>query len=276
MSGFKAIGFAGGQFGDLVMQLVPARVFKETHPGSHLTFAMADKYRDILPLFVGNPDIDAFHVWEGYDRAWPTPADQGYIEFSRFDHVYTPMPGHTEPSWYNRHHYLVENCLRFGLPAPKDISYRLHRWFPLLKGCEKIVTLSLFPSGGGQPNKSLNVAASEWLCWALRAKGYTPVQLGGRYEVKISNALNPSLSILEATQLMVSSKLHVTADTFFAWAAAGYSHPTIGFYSLNYPDMTDCFSHLPPNSRGHYLKNCVPPQVTADQLLAIAEREGLL
>lgn len=263
----KACGFLGGQFGDLVIQTVVCRAFKEQNPDSHLTFAMAGKYRDILPLFFNHPNIDDYHIWEGYDSAWPTEADVKWAQFRKLDIVFNPMMGHTKPDWYNFNHYAEEGCLRFGLTPPKDLSYELIRWFPLYDGCQKNVTLSLFPSKSTQLDKTMPIEECEKLCIELKKMGYNPIQLGGRFETPLKNAENPDFSFLEATKMMLSSAFHITADTGFSSVAAGYKHKTLGFYGINYPDMKDCFSHLPINANAVYLKNRNPQTVTADELL---------
>ena len=268
----NAIGFNSGQIGDLVIMTVAARAFKEQFPNAKLTFAVADKYKDILPLFAENPNIDCLHVWEGYDHEWPSKLDKEYMEFRKFDHVFNPLCGHTRQDWYNFHHYGEEACLRHGLQRASHLSYELIKWFPRLDGCEKYITLSLFPSKGSQLDKTMPIPECEKLCIGLKAMGYTPIQLGGKFEVKLENAIAPNFSILEAAQILTSSALHITADTGFASIAAGYKHKTLGFYGRNYPDMVDCFSHLPPNTNATYIKNKNPQSLTAEEILAIIPR----
>lgn len=275
MSVTNAIGFQQGQLGDLIITTVAARAFKRQHPDARLTLGIADKYRDALPLFIQQADIDDLHVWDGYDN-WPTVIDREYMYWRGFDRVFNAMPPHSRPDWYNHHTYGEEACLRFGLPIPDDTSYQLTRWFPLDKGHERVVTLSLFPSAG-QLHKTMPVEECEKLCVYLKAAGYTPVQLGGKYEyVKLKNAFAPHLSILEATKLMLSSAFHVTADTAFSSIAAGYGHRVVGFYGVNYPDMVDCFSHLPPNPNALYIKNCDPQSVKAEEVIELARAAGYL
>lgn len=272
----KAIGFLGGQFGDLVIQTVVCRAFKQQFPDSKLTFAMAQKYRDIQPLFFHNPNIDDYHIWDGYDAGWPSDADREYVYFKGYHKVFNAMAGHTRPDWYNANHYAAENCLRFGLMIPKDLSYELVRWFPLYDDGKKNVTLTLFPSKGSQLDKTMPIEECEKLCIDLKKLGYNPIQLGGKFEVRLENARNPDLSILEATKLMLSSSFHITADTGFSSIAAGYKHKTLGFYGLNYPDMKDCFSHLPINVNAHYIKNKAPQLITAEEIIQTAKTEGFL
>lgn len=271
-------GFAAGQVGDLAIMTVPSRVLKQLHPDCELTFCLGERYRDMLPLFLHHEHIDDLHVWRGYDEPrWPAAEDTAYIQWRGFDHVFNAMPPHTQPDWYNHRHYGQEACARFGLPIPEDYSYSLNAWMPLRKDCKRVVTLSLFPSKGTQMDKGLRISEAERLCISLRARRYTPVQLGGRFEPKLQNAEAPDLSILEATTLMLSSALHITADTGFSSIAAGYHHPTVGFYgNRNYPDQIDCANHLPPNRNAHYLRNVVPNDVTAAELIATAHEKGLL
>ncbi len=262
----KAIGFKQGQIGDLVIQTAVAAAFKEQYHDTHLTFGIGSKYKDMLPLFFNHPFIDDYHIWDGYDN-WPSNLDVEYIKFKNFDFVFDAMGGHTQANWYNFNHYATEDCLIHGIkPLPKPVYY-LNKWFPLHSDCNKIVTLSLFPSKSTQMDKTLRIQEAEKFCKDLRTLGFTPLQLGGRFDYKLDNAICPDFSIFEATKYMLSSKVHVTADTSFASIAAGYNHPTIGFYGLNYPDMTDCFSHLPPNRNAYYFRNINPQEVTADMLL---------
>lgn len=270
----KAIGFMAGQVGDVCIATVTARAFKEEYPDWSLTFNIAEKYRDILPLFFHHPHFDDYHVNSGYDD-WPNAEDQEYLQWRGFDHVFSARPAHTRQDWYNYHHYAVENCLRYGLRAPKDLSYELVRWFPLHTDMSRVVTLTLFPSKGSQMDKGMLVSEAEKLCLALKAKGYTPVQLGGKYEVKLANAASPHFSIFEATKVMLSSRFHITADTGFSSIAAGYKHRVLGIYGWNYPDMSDNSSQKPINVNATYI-DAIPNSVTADQVMARAEQEGLL
>lgn len=92
----NACGFLAGQFGDLVIQTAVVQAFKEQYPDSQLTFACAEKYRDIMPLFYHNKNIDDYHIWEGYDE-WPTINDEEYIKFRNFNLVFNPMPKKFSP-----------------------------------------------------------------------------------------------------------------------------------------------------------------------------------
>lgn len=249
----NAIGFKQGQIGDLVIQTAVARAYKEQSEGGLLTFGINTKYKDILPLFFNNQYIDDYHIWDGYDN-WPTHNDIEYINFRKFDVVFHPMARTSSHDWYNKHHYITEDCLVQGLKSPSEMKYSLNPWFPLYKDHQKTITLSLFPSSSTQLNKTLDIDKCEQLCLDIKKLGYRPIQLGGKFDIRLKNAENPDLSIFEATKLMLSSKLHITADTSFSSIAAGYNHPTIGFYGLNYPNMTDCFSHLPPNNNAFYFK----------------------
>lgn len=275
----RGIGMLAGQVGDAAVCTVAVRAFKEVYPESEFTFAVAEKYRDVLPLFLHHPLITDLHVWRGYDDPhWPTQEDAEYIRWRGYDWVANAMADHREPDWYNRRGYGAEACVCQFLPVPDDLSYELVPWMRLRKDCRKVVTLSLFPSKGSQPDKGLHFAEAEKLCLALKAKGYTPVQLGGRFEPRLENAVAPSMSILEATTLMLSSALHITADTGFASIAAGYKHRVLGFFGRNYADLIDNRTQIPPNVNAHYLRDFVVPQneCTAEMLVGAIEREGLL
>ena len=48
----KAIGFNQGQYGDLVMNIIACKAFKQQYPNSHLTFGINKKYSDLKSISI--------------------------------------------------------------------------------------------------------------------------------------------------------------------------------------------------------------------------------
>ena len=76
------VGFNQGQYGDLFIQLVPAKMLKCIYEGCRVIFSVNKKYEDVIDVLKLSEDIDDFIVWDGYDD-WPTEKDKQKI--SEFD-----------------------------------------------------------------------------------------------------------------------------------------------------------------------------------------------
>lgn len=232
----KAIGFVGGAIGDLVMQTPLIRQLNIENPQLHFTLGIGNKYKQAEPLFYYHPLINARKIWSSYDD-WPHQTDLEYIKNSRFNIVYGPMAVHTDDYWYLKKHYVKEFGDMFNINV-KDCQCFLNPYFGKLPDCDNIVTLSMFPSFDIGQKKSLSINQLEDLCVNIKKLNLIPVQLGGSYDTKLENAENPDLSLIDAAQLLYSSKLHLTCDTSFGWISSAYQHPTIGFYTNNLPYMS--------------------------------------
>lgn len=253
MGQIKAIGFLKQAMGDLVMQTIPLRAFKEKYPDSYFIFGIDEKYKAIEPLFYNHPWINEIHIWKGINNDWPNNEDAEYINNEKFNVVFNAMGLHTRPDWYLHYHYGQEFCFMANLSPPEDISCYLVKWFELIPNCDKIITLSMFPQFDKGQKKSLSIEKLEKLCINIKKLGYQPLQLGGKFEPKLENAERPEFTMLEATKYLCSSKLHITADTSFSWIASAYKHKTLGIYTNNLPFMTDSWSHRPINENAKYM-----------------------
>jgi ADP-heptose:LPS heptosyltransferase len=233
----KIIGYFCGQVGDLVIQTPLIRQFKQENPNCNLILGIGNKYKQVVPLFYNSPYIDDIHLWDSYED-WPNENDFKYIKQEKFNIIYGGMPNHTEDYWYLYRHYAQEFGEMYGMKI-KNLQCELDPWFGKLDNCDKIVTLSMFPSMDVGQKKSLSIEQLEKLCIEVKKLGYLPFQLGGKYEPKLENAERPDMSLIQAAQLLYSSKLHLTCDTSFGWISSAYQHKTIGFYTNNLPFMTE-------------------------------------
>ena len=263
----KAIGFLKQCMGDLVNQTVPLRAFKQVYPDSHFVFGIDQKYKSIEPLFKNHPWISETHIWDGIDNNWPNNEDNKYIQEQKFDLVFNAMADHTRPDWFNFYHYGAEFSMMAGLVPPTDLSPYLNRWFDLYDNCNKVITLSMFPSFDQGQKKSLSIDKLEDLCINIKKLGYSPIQIGSTFERKLENAERPELTILQAAQLLCSSKLHLTADCFYAWLSSAYRRPTIGVYTNNLPTMTNSWSHRPINPEAFYFHRNNLLDLTSEEII---------
>ena len=262
----KACGFVAGLAGDSVMMTVVAQEFKRKFPYSHLTFALGNRYGHLRDLFIGNPDIDAYHTWETYDN-WPTAGDQKFLDEQKFDAVFNPFPSHTRPDWYNFFHYTQESCLMFGLPCPQYGQCKLGYKPKKANGETKYVALSLFASGQ-QHEKSLTMPQKVALVAAIKRLGYESIQLGSNDD-QIEGASKPKLSITGAVDCLVGSVAHISIDTSFAWIGSAYSKNMVGLYGINYGDMTidRVSSHNPINANAIYINKPRVQDISIEEII---------
>jgi len=223
----KAIGFNQGQFGDLCMNLIACRAFKNAHDENHLTFGINKKYQEIAPLFLNNPLIDDIHIWDGYDN-WPTRNDEKFIEESNFDKIFHPME-RLRPSWQPFRHQTQEICLVHGLQPPEDLQIFLNKFFDTKDGYKKYI--SICHSGAtDSKKKNLSEAKIDKICELIIKYGYSPLF----YQNKYKDYDHIDTSFFESVQYLLSTKLLITIDSAMCWIASGYKFPTIGLYNQNY------------------------------------------
>ena len=122
------IGFNQGQYGDLFIQLVPAKMLKSIYDGCRVILSVNKKYEDIIDVLKLSEYIDDFIVWDGYDD-WPTEKDKQKMselgaEFGRF---FNPMQKNSVLDWHNYWHITEEACVRFGLPV-QQITFKTSKY----------------------------------------------------------------------------------------------------------------------------------------------------
>lgn len=254
MSTVRAIGFLGGQFGDAIMCQVAAQRFKELAPNSHLTFAVAEKYKSVLPFLYKNKSIDATHIWEGYDSAWPTQNDLKFIQDNNTHITYNAMAKHVDEDWYLKRHQTEEICAMFNLGTPSSTQINLERYFPVQNMQNNTVAICPFAVTRGS-EKSLTPERVLEIESAIKKNGFNAVQVCAPNDPKICEH-SISTDIFSAIQEILSYKMVICVDTSIAWILSGYRHPVIGLYNSSYYfGAPSCKNWQPTNDNAIYLEN---------------------
>lgn len=247
----RAIGFQQGQFGDLVISTVPARSFKQRHPGATLTLGLNQRYADMAPLFA-HSDFDDIHVYESYDW-WPNNRDNNYLVRAGYDHVFDAMPKRAnEANWWRFEHQCQNACSLYGLPYPIDgHQCKLTKWFdvPDYSGYVALNYIGAFYAG--YPNvKSYSPERARELVKMIRAKGYKVIVIGDPKEPALEDTERKDLSYFDSVKTMLGCRALVGLDSGLNWVSSAYSHPTLACYASEYyGDKIGSIQPVNPNSR---------------------------
>lgn len=250
----RAIGFNQGQIGDLAMNIVTCRAFKEAYPDSHLTFNINKKYESVAPIFLHNKLIDDIKIWENYDN-WPSDSDKKYLEDKKFDKVFNPMPKHKYENWYLQYHHTEAMCLMNDLIPPKNLHIELNRWFDLEEKYKDCVALTCFSSAGNIRDIPKDFANK--IVDYIHSLGLSTIQLGLKDHPKLNVTFDPiGQTIFEDVKVALSCRFLLTADTGMNWILSGYQSKVLGLYSaLSYPTYAPLINRTPRNKNAIYLEN---------------------
>lgn len=241
-----AIGFNLGQRGDIIMNTVAARAFKQMFPNTLLVLGVGPQYADMLPLFKNHPYFDAVHVYNSYD-GWPDNVDTEYIKRVKYDQVFNGMPMHTSDKWFDKYHQCQEVCAMHGLTIPQDYSCELIKWFDdnsLIKD-KKFIAFCPFAGYYNKGNdKKLSIEKAQSIVDIVRSFDYEVVQLGGPDEPRLNKVHFLYSDYFNSVRNMLSCKAVIHTDTGLGWAASAYKFPALGLYSNAY--------------YGHKIKNIQP------------------
>jgi len=229
----KAIGFLGGQFGDILTTIGAQRVFSEDFPEYDFTLAVSRKYSEILALFKDQKYIKDLHTWEGYDSSWPTENDINFLKEKKYDMVFNPMQGVGDANWFNKTHQVSLCCERYGLRLPDTNEIFLNKNFKENLEYKNSICLSVFPNEG-IGIKALTLSRAQNLAKILKSKGHRVLQLCGRNDPKIDGAEIVQKSFVEVSEILCCCKLLITGDTSISWIASAYKVPTVGLYAYGY------------------------------------------
>lgn len=246
----KAIGFNLGQRGDLIMNTVVARAFKDAYPDSQLILGVGPQYADMIDLFKHHPYIDGVHVYEGYDN-WPTIKDITYLNDSKYDLVFNGMARHAFNNWYQMFHQCEEACLMHFLKPPQDISCILTDHFQLSRQNKRVAFAPFAGYYNVNNNKKLSIENAQRIVDFLHQRGYTVVQLGGHDEPALENTIFEHRSYVDSVKEILKSHFYIGTDTGLTWVASAYKHPSIVFYS-NEQYGKKVTSIQPKNIHGRY------------------------
>lgn len=261
-----AIGFNLGQRGDIIMNTVAARAFKETAPGYHLTLGVGPQFADMEPFFKNHPHIDAFHVYSSYD-GWPNQSDKDYLIAQGYSTVFNGMPQHTHRQWWTYYHQAQETCWMHGLNVPSDgLQCRLTQWFDI---DDRRDTVAFAPFAGWynpSNDKRLSVERAQEICDLIVARGYKVLQIGGADEPRLTGAIFAATSYFESIRAILGCALFVHTDTGAGWAVSAYGFPQLGLYSHAYygPEYV---KHIQPvNPLGVFLSEASVNQINLDKI----------
>ena len=247
----KCMGFNQGQYGDLCINTVACRSFKERFPEYKLHFGINKKYSSLSPIFENNELIDSIHIWDAYD-GWPSEKDIEYISKEKYDFIFNPMPRHFEEHWYINFHQTQENCRVHGLNSPDNLQVYLNKYFDTDKN-DKCVALNLFAETRGN-SKTPDLNQAKEIADLLVKKGYNPIQIGLPDQPQICEKRFTG-SFFDSIKFVLSCDFLLTVDSAMAWIASGYSFPTIGIYAYTYyPHVITSKNWQPINPNAIYLE----------------------
>lgn len=260
----KAIGFNLGQRGDLIMNTVALKAYKAVCPDSHFTFAIGPQYADMIPLFQGQPDIDEIHVFSSYD-GWPNTIDTEYLQKNKFNHIFNGMPNHTSFDWWRKYHQCQELLLMHGLPDIKDYKCSLIKWFSTPRYTKTVAFAPFAGYYNKDNNKKLSVKKAQEIVFFLISLGYDVLQLGGKDEPALEQAIKHDVNYFESVKNMLGCDFLLATDTGLRWVASAYDFPTIGLDSDEiYNDKISSIQPINKNSIYISSKNC--NDITIDSL----------
>lgn len=230
----RAVGFAQGQRGDVVVGTVAARAFKERFPDAHLDLGINKRYQDMLPLFEQHSYFDSYRIWEGYDD-WPTHKDIADINNAQYDTLFDAMPKrHNEATWWQTEHQAQSICLVNGLKPPTNLQCSLIKWFdvPDLRG---YIAFNFVGGFQDYPNKkSFSVERASQVVNLIRKLGFKVIVIGDPKEPELPDTERKPLSYLDSVKTMLGCRALIGIDSGLGWVASAYSHPALLCYANGY------------------------------------------
>lgn len=249
----RAIGFNQGQLGDLCINIVVCRAFKQKYPNSHLTFGLNKKWATMAPIFWRNPYIDSVHVWDGYDN-WPTEIDLDYLRKQNFDVVFNPMAKVIDNQWYTKHHHSIEFCRMHGLEPPDDLKVVLTPWFSKIPKYNKCVAMTCFTTGGSV--RDIPIDTANKIASFIHSLGYNTIQLGMNNHPRINTTFKfEQRSIFEDVVIAYSCNMLFTADAGMNYVMSGYGQKVLGLYATSsWPIKAPIKHRIPVSDSAAYIE----------------------
>jgi len=251
----RAIGWNLGQRGDIIMNTVVARGFKEQYPKSHLTLGIYKAFADMKDLFKNHPYIDDVHIYDSYEN-WPNDKDLEFLQSSKFDKVFHGMPNHSRSDWYNHCSSQTEEaCLMNGVKPPKDLQCILNKWFSVNKEYSNFICIAPFTSS---EKKDLTIDKANKIVDILKKIGYNVLQLSSNQQPKLEGATFVNTDYMNSVINMLSCKMLITVNTGMSWTASAYGHKTLGLYGIDkwgYPGLKSSKIYEPINPNAIYLSS---------------------
>lgn len=268
----RAIGFNGGQFGDLAMNTVAVRAFKSIHPDAHFTFAIGSKYHDFRQFVDNHPLIDDVHVWEAYEN-WPSDNDKKFLEDGKFDLVFPVNNQHTRWDWYNHWHQTEEVCRIYGLPVPINLRVNLGPYDGHVfgNGFKPYVCIA---ANSSMSDKSIPQSLIDGIIAYVNSKGFDVYHLGARCEAPLPGAKKLNLALYGSASVLLGSRLLICGDTGMNWIASGYRHKVVGLYGYgHYPFASTSKNWQPINESAIYLERRVVEDIPLDEVIDAIDKQ---
>ena len=270
-----AIGFNLGQRGDLILNTVVARSFKEQCPDWHLTLGVGPEYADMEPFFKDHPHIDAFHVYGSYD-GWPNETDRQYLLAANYDTVFNGMPRHTNDQWWRWIHQAEETCWMHGLRAPSNgIHCQLTPWFEV-ENRRDWVAFAPFAGWYNLTNdKKLSRDKAQDIVDLIISRGFKVLQIGGPGEPRLNRATFCETSYFESIRAILGCELFIHTDTGAGWAVSAYRFRQLGLYSHAYYGADRVAAIQPINPNAKYLSVSRADEIELDTIAQAMKDMGL-
>ena len=251
----RAIGFLGGQYGDIVTTIAAQKIFKEDFPNYKLTLAASFKFKEILPIFKGQDFVNDIHIWQGYDESWPTDADLRFIKDNEYKIIFNPMQGVGDGLWFNRIHQVSLCCERYGLRLPESNQVSLQKKFLENSDYKNTIFLSVFPNNG-QGVKAMSMKNAISLTDILKKEQNKVYQISGPHDPQIPNVDRViKVSFLEILPIIANCKLLITGDTSICWIASTLEVKTLGLFARGcHPNSINSKNWQPINPNAIYLE----------------------
>ena len=270
MSKINKIAFGRqGQFGDLAMNQPSFDVLRELYPEASLCMTVNKKYKDIVPLFYNQPNINGFFIADGYDD-FPTDLDRRNASAMQFDEFYNPMIPHIDgEDWFKRRHQVKDVAFCYNLPECDDKINLVKYW-----GDEEKLnnTVAFCPFGAyGAPHKSLTSDQIYSLIYFFKKQGYDVLQLCNKTDSTnyFSAIKNSNTSFIDSVKLLHRCKFLVTVDTAMCWIASAYNIPTVALYSHSYYSKEFVKNIQPINPNSQYLSDEHISKIKVDKIVEL-------
>jgi len=257
----RAIGWNLGQRGDIIMNTVVSRGFKEKYPISHLTLGIYKEYSDMKDLFIDHPFIDDVHIYDSYND-WPNQNDLDFLNRSNFNIIYNGMPQHPKSDWYNHCVSQTEEaCFMNGIKPPNNLQCILTKWFNDNEEYKEYVAIAPFSSC---IKKDLSISRANEIVCLIKDLGYNVLQLSSTQQPKLKNVIINNTNYFNSVVNMLSCKALVTINTGMSWVSSAYSKKTLGLYSIEnwgYHNLISSSIYEPINPNAIYLRGQHPDTI---------------
>lgn len=267
-----AIGFLGGQFGDLILQEPTVRAFHIENPEYNLILACNKKYYGALEFYRGYSErIVGLHAYEGYDESWPAKEDIDYLNEKKVDLLFNAMAQHKDYYWPKYRHQTIECGNMFDI-AVADTHIHLPAPPQLIEN-KRYIALSLFPNNA-VGDKAVSREKANAIAAYCRSKGFAVMQINGPKEPLLDGALQTDTDFYRAGVAMLGCRMLITGDTAMSWLASAFDMPTVGLYALEYYPFCETSKNWNPiNKNAIYLEAGKAEEISNEEIFKAIDEQ---